>query len=868
MPGFWRNTLLGVLFFLLFFAAGFWWYKKANVSEFSLIPEEALAIGKFENLQKFAQMFSGPEHSLSFLLTQKIGFFSAQKNPLFHQLRQTDFTASLHLTSRQDYEFLFFFPYSDTLAKVFDHFSDKIGEERQLFGEKIYENQNYTLAVFDEAYLVLSRSSILVEDAIRQKISGLPAFYAPASFPERCAQNAASHDLFFNFDRLAALAEVLFEKPPVHFYFAKGIWGGKKTAGGWVGKYLEGAEGRQPPKNSRLPALLPRRAAWVNYQLFAHGSEMLKFFSAEKEKNREKDFKQLKRNYNFDVSDFSHYLSGEIALATSLRADENLSTLLVLGLQDTASACRMLSSLPQKQQDYFVDTFSDTPKTSLFLLRVPLLRALLGKAAVAFGDKSYYTILGNYLIFFTDFAAAENFFFDLAAEKTVEKFSRYAHLRPVFAHTSAYNFGDAAACAQILLNSLKPNHRKVKQGTAKPGLRKGTYFSAYFLGKDSTHFSFFSENADSAKIRLGLYLKKTIPFRYTLNKPVVLLRNYEKGHWDFLVRDRANYLTLTAEDGKKRWMLPVSALPDTEIWSVNRLLSRQKSYLFAINHRIYLINAKGGVVRNFPLTLPSRKKITQLSVLLFQDVKGYRIAAADRSGDVFMFSKYGTPLPAWYPKRFGSGLLAPLKHLRIAKKDYLLVLTKNGLCHCLTPEGKSHKGFPVNLKIPPGNHYNLQIGQKPADCRLTLLTKQGEKIVLNLLGEIVERTWLQKKSEAATYEMLPNQASGSAKNDWLLAQYKAEELHIFDRQNKHLMRKNMKSADRPLLQYFDFGTRGAVVALTNQRKGGSQLFDKNGNEIGKIPKNRFALSISSEKNSILKVYQVESNKLKIYKLKL
>ncbi len=856
-----------VIIFIL--ASWYLWNKKNYPSVFAIVPTNAVAIAEFEQFSDFETAIIEQEIWLEMFLDPKIPPIFQDTSKTTGLLKRSRFTTSLHITSPQDYHLLFYFPYSEEIKCLYDSLvSQSYFTERTLFGERLYESKELSIYLSNQQNLVMSTSPLLVEDVIRRQTQNRPKFYTPPSFPKLAEIATPNNNMFINFAQLNKLITVFTRtknralKESIQFP-KMGIWAGNKKKGSWRGTLL-----KNPFQGRKLHFDSAQILQWVpsNISFLKHIQHENGQFLVVKSPNKpvkKSAHQALKKQYNFDTPSFYNTLEGEMVFAKIRQSNLPIQYLLLLKSNAIERSTSQLAQLPQQSIQQLSSLPLGLKELAFTQMESKVIAEILGDYSPYFKE-IWCTAIGNYLVFFSSYAAIEQYIAQLENEQSVYNEPIYASFKNALPkNISAYTFRYATALFRELESTAKPSWKGLLK-TYKAAILNETCIASYrLLNTDSLILETAKHSSPEYETEAVVAKKespKPVPFKYTLNNGPLLVRNHEDWSWELLMQDRANYLTLVTEEGEKRWALPTKQGVKTKIWQIDRYANGKLQYLFAVNHQIYLIDRLGRVVKNFPLQLPFQRKVAFLTAVDYDGSKNYRILVGDYSGDVYMFSKYGTLLPNWNPKRFQVELATEVRHLRVANEDFYLILLKNGVLHAVNPKGQSHPGFPMSFGESLGTDLHLTKGSTKTTSVLSFVTQRGEKIALNLDGAVVSRELLPRLKETSVYKIHPSEGSNSS---WLVSRTTKEKVDILNPSGVQVLSFDIAKKNKPLVQFFDFGGNNGIIAITNTRKGGASIYNLAGKLIGTLDKNRYPVSAISLGDYEVKIYHSVSNKLAI-----
>ncbi|MDX1752607.1 MAG: hypothetical protein R3259_05440 [Salinimicrobium sediminis] len=177
-------------------------------------------------------------------------------------------------------------------------------------------------------------------------------------------------------------------------------------------------------------------------------------------------------------------------------------------------------------------------------------------------------------------------------------------------------------------------------------------------------------------------------------KPVFFQNHRTKG-MDIAVQDVENTLYLISPEGKIYWKKKLNSRILGEVHTVDIFRNGRYQLAFATQSELHIIDRDGNPVRPFPLKF--RDAITQpLSVFDYDNKRDYRFVVT-QGNDLLMYDRKGKAVRGFRFSKAGSEIIQPPKHVRIGRKDYILVPESSGKLHILSRTGKTR--VPVREEI-------------------------------------------------------------------------------------------------------------------------------------------------------------------------
>ena len=169
---------------------------------------------------------------------------------------------------------------------------------------------------------------------------------------------------------------------------------------------------------------------------------------------------------------------------------------------------------------------------------------------------------------------------------------------------------------------------------------------------------------------------KRIKLEHTITSDPEFFINWRTRQKDIAVQDETNTLHLIAKDGKTIWKKTLDSRIVGDIHTFDIYRNTRLQMAFTTQNKLYVIDKDGNNVDPFPLDF--NDFITEGLEIFDYDKNGkYRFVIV-QNDEVLMFNKEGKLVKGFDYKPQGSIVRTP-KHIRIGRKDYILVENNLGL---------------------------------------------------------------------------------------------------------------------------------------------------------------------------------------------
>jgi len=305
------------------------------------------------------------------------------------------------------------------------------------------------------------------------------------------------------------------------------------------------------------------------------------------------------------------------------------------------------------------------------------------------------------------------------------------------------------------------------------------------------------------------------------------IKNFNDNTEDLVVQDQNHVLYVINSAGEQVYSQALTGPILSEALQIDYFKNGKLQLLLATADRIYGIDRLGEPLPGFPLALPG-EKISQLSLLDYDNSKEYRFFMASENGNLWLLDKQGKALEGWNPLKLGETTLSAPFHARIpGKGDFMIALGKSGKLYAFNRRGEPQEGFPVSL--PEGIAGPLLLNKTPSPS-LQFVTLGGEIIDISFTGRIIKKTQAQKSNRDDKFRSVSDQKGNSS----LLVLEQFNKTQLFDGQQRLLMTLPLAEG-KTWLGYFDFDSSRKIVAVTDLEQGLGYLYDLEGNLLISTP---------------------------------
>lgn len=204
-------------------------------------------------------------------------------------------------------------------------------------------------------------------------------------------------------------------------------------------------------------------------------------------------------------------------------------------------------------------------------------------------------------------------------------------------------------------------------------------------------------------------------------------KNHRTNGMDIAVQDVGNTLYLISPSGKIYWKKKLGSRILGEIQSVDILKNGRYQLAFATQNKVHVIDREGNVVKPFPLEF--KDEITQpLAIFDYDNDRDYRFVVV-QNDRLYMYDNKGKSVHGFSFSKASDRITQTPKHIRIGRKDYILVPEASGKLNILSRTGKTRVSVKEKIDFSGNDWYEY-------NGRFVSTNKSGELLKISEKGNI------------------------------------------------------------------------------------------------------------------------------------
>ena len=858
------------------------WYKKPAVDIWQVIPSSAIvvyesphAVKTWNELQTnaiWSNLKQIPFYEEVDLGIATLDSLPKEAGALDKVLKNRNFICSLHMVSKEAFDFLFFVRVDrlkdqEILSQVLDHYKS---DNQFQFLQRNY--QDFTINEFKkrgeeqifsyilhENYFVGSFSPFLVEGVIRNfKDKRRPNFknLNPLLGSLKKLENDDGN-IYVNAQKIPQLFSVFStEKDRADFeplkYLAQSLFfdlevneegircsGFTLTDPGndqFLGNFLG-----QKPQEIRLKRMLPNRTAVLyhfSYQDPEKWEQSLVAYWKKHQPNQIVRREQLKTEYNFEVENLGSWMGNEMGLAVLESINpKQPDRLAIIRVADPNQVLNQFNRLTEQSAVISRDTLYRESYAGMELREIKVAEfpsKLWGNLFNGF-PQCYFLLMDDYVIIGSNIQVLKSLIRDIEREDVWSKsVSKNAFLESTLKEANLSVMVDMDRFWSLLEARTTPKWKEF-MGSFRPQLRKFDLAALQFSDvgdKCYTNLVLHHQNLTMVEKPSNRYhFVQKVPVQTPLISKPFVVRNHQNSGREVLLQDEQNYIYLVSNEGRLLWRDSIPGPIRGQVSQVDFYKNGKLQYLFATDRALHLVDRTGQDVEGYPLEVPTEATLRNAAAIDYDNSKNYRFVVSDGIGEIYLFSKEGDLLDGWNPRNLNYQLNAAPFHLRVRGKDCIVAVQENGVVNVLNRRGELYPGFPVDLKGDVNSPMYVEIGTDFENTFFTAITQNGELVKFNLNGSTLEKKQFYKPNRETLFGL----AADATGRDYVIYRQTSNRLGILDRDENLLLEKDYLTPGQLQIQYYYFSSGNKVFAITDSEQQFTYLYDQEGRLINDQP---------------------------------
>jgi len=528
---------------------------------------------------------------------------------------------------------------------------------------------------------------------------------------------------------------------------------------------------------------------------------------------------------------FISILGHEAGVAfAAIHADSlQTSTYVFMQVKSQAQAREALESVLEKiasaesvSAETYKAVFRLDNETEFPVYRLPVRRMTQKLFGPLFSglDTHYFTLVDDYLVFSDSYRSLASVVRDFVLSKTLENDRTYRQCRDNLSPRSNLflyaNLGRSAPVFSTYLTAQLagewadnlPAFSSVQgfglQLLNNNGLRYANVLLQHTPGADDHSQTLWESKLDTL----------------AAIKPAFVL-NHTTRRNEVFVQDLRNNIYLINQVGRVLWKVQLPEPILSDVFQVDYYKNGKLQLLFSTRNHIYLVDRNGNFVEKYPVKLRA-PATAGVAVVDYDRNRDYRLFIPTADNQVYVYTISGQLLPGWKFAGTESEVSRPVSHFRIADKDFV-VLGDRFRTYILDRKGNSRiTGTPLFPRSPL-NGYSLNYPGETGGPSLVTTDTAGIVHFIFFNGEM-KTLDVGRFGKNHYFSLVDLQGDGDSE----LIFADEGRLQVFNLSGQPLFSHRFSSPELTRPQLYQFSARDRMLGLTSPSDNRIYLFDAAG----------------------------------------
>ncbi|MEM7106823.1 MAG: hypothetical protein AAF519_01260 [Bacteroidota bacterium] len=531
--------------------------------------------------------------------------------------------------------------------------------------------------------------------------------------------------------------------------------------------------------------------------------------------------------YDFDFERAYGWMGKGLALASKPSIVHDDDKLVLIDAKDISEALNHLNlfseSLYEAGDSVYIEQFDDISIREIKVSEFPYF--MWGPIFKGF-DKTFYTVIDDYLVFAERIDAVKGLLADIEIENTLGRSVEYSRFEATTLEESNFKIVvNTTAVLDQLIDLSRDDWKKflLKNQSALDDFR---YVAVDFSALDDGFYSNLSIDHSFSESPAADYTPSLSGTTVALNYPIAskpfVVRSHVDNSREVIIQDSLNYIMLISADGNKLWEREIDGSIVSGILQLDYYKNGKLQYFFTTSDQIYIIDRLGNRVEDFPKKVDF--KIAGASVIDYDRTKRYRFLVHDERGNLYLFSKEGISLTGWDPKPLSNRLAAEPFHLRVRGQDMIIAIQRDGVINVFNRRGTDRPGFPINLEGRFESDIHVKTGNDLSSTEVSVVSNNGLLVRFNLLGEIKGSQQLYRPNEGSKFRLVVD----ALDKTYTIVRQDFNRLVFINSNGEEFLSKDYLNDDNLSIQYYNFSRTNQLYIVTDMIQGFSYIYDENG----------------------------------------
>ncbi|MDR3094008.1 MAG: PQQ-like beta-propeller repeat protein [Bacteroidales bacterium] len=677
------------------------------------------------------------------------------------------------------------------IAVTSTHEYDKTAITDVAFTRKEDATLNFSYA-FRKGYLLFSRSTLLLENALRHLDSGedITRQGKLADLMRTAGKNAAAN-LYLNYAQMPRMAQTLLHvdrlqtiTPVVHIadwtaldlnlkpelLLLNGFTASNSKSDQW----LATLQHQQPIPVSITDAMPPTTYAffWMGIQQISqYFADYGAYLGNNKDLSYKRELDRIANTYHLDIQrDFAEQFENEVAQVYPYlgQLSPEGDVFALFRIKSTSAAVAMIEDWQNsiieatgtQSENRFALQFDEKLSFTAYHIPFDVPGALFGQLFA--GRHEWCAVADNYLLFGATPEHLKRYLHYTALHASLQTDLTYGRLSNEFASRCNLMFYcNPAESGSFFKQVFKPDAFKELEAAEEVVSQVHAAVFQLSTSNEMWYNNIFIKQQSNESIARSAGLQTS--WESMLDTAIAfkpqLVQNHSTGEMEVFVQDMSGAAYLLNNIGRILWKTPVADPILSAVCQIDAYKNNKLQMLFNTRNHIYLVDRLGNMVDKYPIRLPA-PAVGAISVFDYEKNKDYRIMVACEDRKVYTYDRTGKMVAGWQFNRSEHPVQTDIYHHRADNKDYIVFADKYKV-YILDRQGRTRTQPEYNF--PVGNNTAIELH----NTSLVMTDTVGTLHFISLADGSIRKQTIKKYSPAHFFDF--RDVNGDRQNDFIFA---------------------------------------------------------------------------------------------------
>ncbi|MFD1094123.1 hypothetical protein [Salegentibacter chungangensis] len=430
-------------------------------------------------------------------------------------------------------------------------------------------------------------------------------------------------------------------------------------------------------------------------------------------------FEENLKSYNNDTTktQLPKFLSSAIEIGVIYSKDQSL----VVNSNNVEIAKEELSIYVESEEEF--------RGIKLYKLGQKELLSNKLKPLVTFPSTAYYMAIDHFLVFGSSKEGLEEIISARQTNSTLAQQEKYeAAINNLASQGSLLFVANTSEFKPVLGKMVPKNEQdKIKNIDFKDF---GIAAIQFVEEGEFSHIHGSLRKTESSSKNTDISQELSIKLKNPITGTPQFFKNHRTNQLDIAVQDQQNLLYLISNKGNVFWKKQLQSQIQGKIHEVDLFRNGKFQLAFNTLNKVQVIDRVGNRVKPFPLEF--NDPITQpLSIFDYDNNRKYRFLVT-QNRDTYMFDGKGRSVNGFDFNRTDSEIIRSPKHIRLGRKDYIVVPESSGKLNILSRQGNTRVSVNEKIDFSDNEWYEYE-----GDFIST--TEKGELVTVNESGNVTRK---------------------------------------------------------------------------------------------------------------------------------